>query len=263
MSEVLKVSRQLIYYEPKKKKEPVELENQIISVFEESRNIYGSRKIKIKLEKAGLLVSLRKIRGIMKKYDLESVYTKRRYKNKATGVNNSEIPNLIERQFNNRKPMEVLISDLTYVRVLSRWCYVCLIIDISNREISGYSCGEHKDAELVERALFSIKSDMDEVDIFHTDRGREFDNCLIDEVLERHKIRRSLSRKGNPYDNAVAEATYRIFKTEFCRKRSFESLEVLEIELFDYINWYNNVRIHGALNYLTPVEYKALYFKTV
>ena len=67
---------------------------------------------------------------------------------------------------------------------------------------------------------------------------------------------RILSKKGCPYDNAVAEATYKIIKTEFAFNRIFESFEELETELFDYVNWYNNIRIHSSLNYLTPIEYK-------
>lgn len=96
---------------------------------------------------------------------------------------------------------------------------------------------------------------MNKIQIFHTDRGKEFDNKIIEEILETFEITRSLSRPGNPYDNAVAESTYKTFKTEFCKKR-FETLEQLETELFDYINWYNTKRIHGSLSYLSPVEYR-------
>ena len=74
--------------------------------------------------------------------------------------------------------------------------------------------------------------------------------------MKTFKIERTLSKKGCPYNNAVAEATYKIIKTKFAFDRIFESFEELETELFDYINWYNNIRIHSSLNYLTPIEYK-------
>ena len=79
---------------------------------------------------------------------------------------------------------------------------------------------------------------------------------MIDEIINIFGIKRSLSKKGCPYDNAVAEATYKIIKTEFAFNRRFESFEELERELFDYVNWYNNIRIHGSLNYRSPVQYR-------
>jgi len=81
-------------------------------------------------------------------------------------------------------------------------------------------------------------------------------NKLIDEALETFGIARSLSEKGTPYDNAVAEATYKTIKTEFVSGRVFDSQKELDMELFDYVNWFNNIRIHGSLEYLTPSEYK-------
>ncbi len=89
-----------------------------------------------------------------------------------------------------------------------------------------------------------------------SDRGNEFKNKIIEEVLETFEITRSLSAKGCPYDNAVAEATYKIVKTEFAFNRKFNNFKELELELFDYVNWYNNIRIHGSLDYKTPVEYR-------
>ena len=84
----------------------------------------------------------------------------------------------------------------------------------------------------------------------NTDRGNEFKNRIIEEALETFDIKRSLSHKGCPYDNAVAEATYKIIKTEFAFNKRFENLRELERELFDYVNWYNNVRINSSLDYI-------------
>ena len=85
---------------------------------------------------------------------------------------------------------------------------------------------------------------------------RESKNNIIDEILETFEIQRSLSKKGCPYDNAVAEAGYKIIKTEFTFNRIFNSLEELKLELRSYVLWYNNKRIHSSLNYMTPVEYR-------
>lgn len=152
--------------------------------------------------------------------------------------------------------MAVIVSDLTYVRVGKKWHYVCLFVDLFNREIIGRSAGANKSAELVYKALSSMKVNLKDVQMFHTDRGKEFDNKLITEALETFGIQRSLSMKGCPYDNAVAEAMFKVFKTEFANGAHFSSLEQLALELDDYVHWFNNIRIHGTLGYLTPVEFK-------
>ena len=259
MCKVLNISRSLVYYTYKTRKPNPELEQLIIKIFKDSKNNYGSRKIKVKLKELVFIVSLRRIRKIMDKYCLVSNYTIKQFKNYKSKVNNDNIPNIVDRNFNNRNFLEVIISDLTYVRVLNKWCYVCLIIDLFNREIIGYSAGKHKDASIVEKAIKSIKYDLNKISIFHSDRGNEFKNKIIEDILIKFNIQRSLSQKGTPYDNAVAEATYKIFKTEFCFNRIFNSFEQLELDLFDYVHWFNNFRIHSSLDYLTPMQYKSLH----
>ena len=168
----------------------------------------------------------------------------------------STIHNELNREFEQEEERAVVVSDLTYVRVNQKWNYVCLFVDLFNREIIGYSAGPDKDAQLVYRALSSIPGNLEHINLFHTDRGNEFKNKLIDAALETFKIKRSLRVKGCPYDNAVAEATFKIFKTEFVKGRHFNCLKELELELMDYIYWYNLIRIHGTLGYKSPIQYK-------
>ncbi|MDE5052939.1 IS3 family transposase [Niallia taxi] len=106
------------------------------------------------------------------------------------------------------------------------------------------------------KALASIKGNLHNIQMFHTDRGKEFDNKLLSEALETFGIQRSLSTKGCPYDNAVAEAMFKVFKTEFANGAHITSLEQLNLEWNDYVHWFNHIRIHGTLGYLTPVEFK-------
>ncbi len=153
----------------------------------------------------------------------------------------------------------MVVSDLTYVRVQQTWHYICILVDLYNREIIGYSSGPHKNAELVQRAFATVKYNLQRLELFHTDRGSEFNNTLIDQALAVFGIERSLSEKGNPYDNAVAEATFKTIKTQFIHGRVFSNQQELEFELFDYVNWYNNIRIHGSLDYLTPTGYKLMH----
>ena len=177
----------------------------MISIFRESRNTYGTRKIKRKLSEDGKRLSRRKIGRIMTKYGLVSK---------------------------------------------------CILIDLYNREIIGYSAGKNKNAQLIYNAFLKCNYPISEINIFHTDRRSEFKNKIIDEVLKDFDIKRSLNKKGCPYDNAVAEATFKIFKTEFA-DITFSDFKELECRLFDYVNWYNHHRLHGALNYITPSNFKS------
>ena len=256
MCEVLKINRSTYYYESKAVEVADDIIPKVIEIFKTSRNNYGTRKIKVELRKQGLIVSRRKIGKIMKAQGLVSNYTVAQYKPYKDRCNDSKVANELNREFNTEAPFEAIVSDLTYVRVKNKWNYVCILVDLFNREIIGYSSGHYKDASLVYRAFASVKTRLDSITLFHTDRGNEFKNKIIDEVLETFKIKRSLSMKGCPYDNAVAEATFKIFKTEFTKNYNFESLEELELMLFDYVNWFNNIRIHSTLGYLSPKEYK-------
>jgi putative transposase len=229
----------------------------VISAFEANRGNYGARKLKETiLQEFGIRLSRRHIRQIMKANNLFSAYTVKRFKAHKDPVNRDPIANVVDRQFDNREKHEVVVSDLTYINVMGSWVYLCTLIDLFNREIIGWSIGPKKDATLVKQAFWNATIPLTEIEVFHTDRGSEFKNETIDEVLKGFQIQRSLSKPGCPYDNAVAETTYKAIKTEFVKKRRFESIEQLRTEFFDYVNWYNKFRLHGALKYKSPVQYR-------
>lgn len=253
---ILGISRGAYYYEPKPIKDETAVEETVQAAFEENRSIYGSRKLKRVLGNRGIVLSRRKICHIMKRRGLESAYTRKKYRNHSRKTNESQIPNLLNRKFNEQESFSVIVSDLSYVRVGQRWNYICILLDLHNREIIGYSSGTRKDATLVYTAFSSIKTNLSQIQMFHSDRGSEFDNSLIDELLDTFKINRSLSLKGCPYDNAVAEATFKLIKTEFINRRFFESPQQLALELEDYVYWFNNIRLHGSLGYTTPVTFR-------
>lgn len=199
----------------------------------------------------------------MKEQGLVSTYTLAQYKPHQTTCNESFTANVLNREFKQTERQRFVVSDLTYVKVQNKWNYVCILLDLFNREIIGHSTGPSKDAALVSRAFASVEGDLRHIQWFHTDRGSEFANEKMDELLESFEIGRSLSMKGCPYDNAVAEATYKVMKTEFLNQMEFQSLEQLQIELYDYVNWFNKHRIHGTLGYMTPVQYRQQALKKV
>ena len=256
MCKCLQIARSTYYYEATVKQNETDLEEKIVSIFHANYDAYGTRKIKIALRKLDLTISRRRIGRIMKKLGLVSKYTIAQYKPQKRNVNEDLVENELNRQFNGHAPYAVVVSDLTYVRVNYKWNYVCILVDLFNREIIGHSAGVHKDSQLVYNAFATVNTDLRNIQMFHSDRGSEFKNALIEEVITTFEIQRSLSMKGCPYDNAVAEATFKLFKTEFVCGKNFTSLLELRQELESYVKWFNNVRTHSSLNYFAPVEFR-------
>ena len=189
MCRVLEVPRSTYYYESKTNGSVDEIAPKVIDIFKTSRNNYGTRKIKIELNKLGFIVSRRKIGRIMNENGLVSNYTVAQYKPHVDKCNESKVANELNREFNPDSPYEVVVSDLTYVRVNKKWNYVCFLVDLYNREIIGYSCGPNKDAPLVYKAFAKVQTKLNDITLFHTDRGNEFKNKLIDDVLDTFKIK--------------------------------------------------------------------------
>lgn len=192
----------------------------------------------------------------MRKNGLAGAYGRKRFKVHPGAVNEADVPNVVARGFGGRAPRTHICSDLTYVRVGASWNYVCLLVDPCNREIVGHSAGPRKDAGPVKSAFAALSFPISDIEVFHTDRGSEFDNAEIDLMLEAFGIERSLSAKGCPYDNAVDESTNRILKAELVHRETFGTTRELRAELSDYVHRYDNFRIHSTLGYMSPVEFR-------
>ena len=132
---------------------------------------------------------------------------------------------------------------------------MCPLVDLADRGIVGHSAGRTRDASLVLGAFATFDFPLTDVQVFHTDRGGEFDNTRIDELLDVFDIKRSLSRKGNPYDNAVVESTNRLLKKELVYRNHYTTIEQLRHDLNDYVWWSDNQRLHSTLGYRSPKEF--------
>ena len=225
------------------------------AVRRDGRERHGARKIKAALERKGVTASRRRIGNIMHEQGMTSAYARRTFKPHKTRADEARLANILDREFDGYEPRTHLASDLTYVRVGGKWAYVCLLIDLANRSIAGHSADTSRTADLVMAAFATLDFPLTEVEVFHTDRGSEFDNAKIDELLDVFDIRRSLSRKGNPYDNAVVESTNRLLKKELIYRNHYTSLEQLRSDLNDYVWWFNNQRLHSTLGYRSPKEF--------
>ena len=192
----------------------------------------------------------------MRENGLVGAYGRKRFKVYPGAVNEANVPNVVARGFGGRAPRTHICSDLTYVRVGASWNYVCLLVDLYNREIVGHSAGPRKDARLVKSAFATPSFPISDIEAFRTDRGSELENAEIDPMLEAFGIERPLSARGRPCDNAVDESTDRILKAELVHREAFGTTRELRAKLSDYVHWYNNFRIHSAPGCISPVEFR-------
>ena len=241
---------------PPRPKPPGPIGPDVLGAFEASRGGYGARRLKVALERSGVVAPRRRICRITGDNGLSSAYPGRAPKGGARPARPPSAGSVLARAFDGHAPRTHVASDLAYVRAGGSWCYVRLLVDLCNREIVGCSCGRRKDARLVKAAFSSVAFPPTDIEVFHSDRGSEFCNGEIGALLSAFGIERSVSRPGNPYDNAVVESTNRVLKRELVRGRAFPSEEHLRTELFDWVNWYNNRRLHSTLGYMTPVGFR-------
>ena len=225
------------------------------AVRRDGRERYGARKIKAALERKGVTASRRRIGNIMREQGMTGAYARGRSEPHRTRADEARLANLPDRGSDGYAPHTHLASDLTYVRVGGDWAYVCLLAGLADRGIAGHSAGRPRDAGLVLAAFATLDFPLTDVQVFHTDRGSEFDNTRIDELLDVFDIKRSLSRKGNPYDNAVVESTNRLLRKEPVYRNHYTTIEQLRRGLGDYVWWSDNQRLHSTLGYRSPKEF--------
>ena len=257
--EILGVARST-YYSMRSRAEspkpPDPVEPDVLAAHGASRGRYGARRIKASLARRGITASRRRICRTMRENGLAGAHGRKKPKCHPGRSNEADLPNAAARQFGGREPRAHVCGDLAYVRVGGGWSCACLLVDLANREIVGHSAGPRKDADLVRAAFATVEFPLSDIQVFHTDRGSEFDNAKIDETLEAFGIERSLSKRGCPCDNAVDESTNKILKAEFVYRETFGTTRELRAKLADYVHWCNNFRIHSTLGCMTPVEFR-------
>jgi len=236
--------------------------NELIEIiFMQSRQTYGTRRIKDKLlHRYGFIVSRRRIKNIMKDLNL-SVKMKRRFRVNTTDSNHNLpiAPNLLNRDFYASAPDEKYVGDITYIPTNEGWLYLATVIDLYSRKIVGWSMSDTMKTSLVNDALKTTIANRNPFKglIWHTDRGSQYASYEHKDLLRKYGILQSMSRRGNCWDNAVAESFFYSLKTELIYREIFETRAQANQAIFEYIEvFYNRQRMHSANGNLSPVEFE-------
>lgn len=237
-----------------------ELTAKIVNIFDDSKQTYGSPRIRASLAKDGEVIGKGKVASLMRDEGL-SARRKKAFRPKTTINNPSDKKS--PRVFKIEKtvivkPNQVWVSDLTYIPTTEGFMYLVVVMDLFNREVKGWDLSDSMEAshttKALHKALINTEGRPDEL-IFHSDQGVQYCTAELRRIFTLLGITQSMSRKGNCYDNAFAESFFHSLKNELGEK-CFASKELARRAIFEYIEaWYNTKRLHSSLGYLSPKEY--------
>jgi transposase InsO family protein len=265
MCQAFKVSRSGYYQWLQRKPSARAVETQKIkrmikSVYESSKGRYGSPKITVELEKRGLKVSRPRVARMMKSEGIKSIIRKK-YKVSTTDSKHKYpiSENHLNRNFIALYPGQKWVSDITYIHTEQGWLYLTIIMDLYDRRIIGWALSNNmttKDTVLAAWRMALIHRPINRHLIFHSDRGVQYASDEFRQALKGKPVTQSMSRKGNCWDNAVAENFFKILKSEMVYHHHFLSLEYGRNQVFEFIeSWYNRKRSHSYLGYLSSEEF--------
>ena len=257
MCKVLRVSRSSYYNwltrNPSRQSiENLELSDRIKKIYELSKRTYGSPRVTIKLLEEGFHVSRPRVARLMNKLGLKSIIRKKWIITTDSRHKYPIVENKLNRNFNVIRPCQVWVSDITYIKTFQGWLYLTVIIDLFDRKVIGWSFSRSLKAAYttVPAWKMAVRNRMiTKKLIFHSDRGIQYACYEFANLLSSYKlVDRSMSRKGDCWDNAVAESFFKTLKVEHIYHHSYRTFKEAELSIFEYIeSWYNVNRIHTAI----------------
>ena len=230
----------------------------IREIHQRGRKCYGNPRITAALRQQGFQASHNRVARLMRE---NSIQVKRRRSYVRTTDSKHQRPvraNVLNRQFNVKKPNHSWVGDISYVTTAEGWLFLAIVMDLYSRKIVGWSMSETMPTALVSDALdMALKRRGTASDLmFHSDRGSQYASERFQQQLTDLGIVQSMSRKGNCYDNACAESFFGSLKTEGCGK-VFASRSEARQAIFEYIEvFYNRQRLHSTLGYLSPEQFE-------
>jgi transposase InsO family protein len=229
------------------------------AAFIASHQSYGSRRLVTALGNQGVRIGRYKVRSLMREAGLKAVW-KRKFIHSTDSKHKLPVAeNILARQFNPAKPNTAFVTDITYIRTGTGWLYLAIVLDLYSRKVVGWAMAPSMPAELVCAALqmaIQTRQRAPEL-IVHSDRGSQYASDLYQALLTKHRFVCSMSRKGNCWDNALAERFFLALKMDRAWQRSYANQAEARIDIVDYIvGSDNSQRINSPLENLPPAVFE-------
>lgn len=265
MCRVFRVSNSGFYYwlkypQGKRLTSQIALMVEINEVYHEKKGIYGSPRITMELRKKGIKVSRPRVARLMRKFNIRSIVRRSWVTTTNSEHRHPIAKNILGRDFYAGGIGEKWVSDLTYIQTVEGWLYLTTVMDLCDRKVIGWSLSEGMDAKNTTVKAFQMAKTNRPITgtlIFHSDRGVQYACAEFRAQLKGLPIVQSMSRKGNCWDNAVAESFFKTMKTEMVYHTKFKTRREASMAIFEYIEiWYNRKRSHSTLGFLSPVEFE-------
>jgi transposase InsO family protein len=264
MCEMLEIPRSSYY---RWQKQPVSEKQQrralvglvVETTFSQFKKRYGAPRLAEELNAQGIECSVNYVAELLRERGLRARNGKgfKYYPSVESKTNVEE--NKLDRHFKADKPNQKWVSDITYIKVGRKWLYLAAVLDLFSRKIVGWSLDTHMREDLIIDAfeMAAAERDIKEETLIHSDRGVQYRGNSYQETLQRYGVQCSMSRKGNCWDNAVMESFFSRLKVELIYAENYKSAEEARAGIFEYIElFYNKVRRHSAINYLSPNDYE-------
>lgn len=243
----------------KHQRRDIELAVHIAAIHHEHKNRYGSPQIYGQLKKQGAKVSKKRVARIMREQGLSAKPAKRFRRTTDSAHGLPVAKNLLGRNFKAESPDKVWVTDITYVRTWEGWLYVAAVLDLFSRRVVGWAIADHMQTEL---ALDALRMAIGQRHpgpglIHHSDRGSQYASKAYQDELVVNGMVCSMSRKGDCWDNAVAESFFATLKGDLIDREIWPTKRRTTLAITDYIAcYYNAKRGHSTLGYLSPMEYE-------
>ncbi len=264
MCKVFKVRRSGYYdwldRKPSKREiESNQLKTIIGAIYKGSKSRYGSIKITEELTSLGYSISRPRVARMMRSEGLRSII-KKKYRCATTDSNHSfpVAENHLDKDFSANRPGQKWVSDITYIPTKQGWLYLTIVLDLFDRKVIGWALSTTMTTTQTVLAAWrmAIRNRPTYEVLFHSDRGVQYASHECKKEIKKYGILSSMSRKGNCWDNAVAENFFKILKSEMIHHIDYNSILHAKNEVFEFIEiWYNRKRIHSYLGYKTPEQY--------